>query len=75
VDPLRRLDAVEAAEGDVEHGDVGRRFGGEAHRLGGDAEAARDAQVRLRGEQRLQPVAHHGMVVEQEDADRHRRSR
>ena len=43
------------------------------HCAAGVAEAADHADVGLRREQRLQAVAHHRVVVEQQDVNRHRR--
>src|SRR3954470_14495385 len=66
-----RLDAVEAGKRYIEQRDIWSRVSGELHRLERVSETANYLQIGLRPKERLQSVAHDGMVVEKENLNSH----
>ena len=65
----RGLDAVQLGHGDVHHHHVGLQFLGQFHGFAAVAGLAHDLHVGLRAQDHLESLAHHGVVVSQQDAD------
>ena len=65
----RGLDAVQLRHGHVHHHDVGLQLLGQFDGFAAVARFAHDLHVGLRAQDHLEALAHHGVVVSQQDAD------
>ena len=68
---LRGLDPVDGRHRDVEQDQIGLQGLDQAQRLGSIFRLADELEIRIRSEQRPETRADHGMVVSDQDANRH----